>query len=88
MLTVASVCTVRGSVLVRRKPLRLFDLALSARSPAERLESARVSTSLSNPLVITLHALARQVRAVFRHPLGTSPRGPFPAVSLRADQQG
>ncbi|HPM82332.1 MAG TPA: hypothetical protein PLF81_16605 [Candidatus Anammoximicrobium sp.] len=32
--------------------------------------------------------LARQVRAVFRHALGVSPRGPFPAVSLRADQHG
>jgi len=25
---------------------------------------------------------------VFRHVLGTSPRGPFPTVSLRADQHG
>jgi len=39
--------------------------------------------------VITLtRPLARQVRAVFRHALGVSPRGPFPAVSLRADQHG
>lgn len=39
--------------------------------------------------MITLtRPLARQVRAVFRHALGTSPRGPFPAVSLRADQHG
>ena len=38
-------------------------------------------------ITLTRH-LARQVRAVFRHALGTSPRGPFPAVSLRADQQG
>ena len=38
-------------------------------------------------ITLTRH-LARQVRAVFRHTLGTSPRGPFPAVSLRADQQG
>jgi len=33
-------------------------------------------------------ARARQVRAVFRHALGVSPRGPFLAVSLRADQHG
>ena len=39
--------------------------------------------------MITLtRPLARQVRAVFRHALGVSPRGPFPAVSLRADQHG
>jgi len=39
--------------------------------------------------VITLtRPLARQVRAVFRHALGVSPRGPFPAVSLRAEQHG
>ncbi|MCY2992540.1 MAG: hypothetical protein NTY19_32360, partial [Planctomycetota bacterium] len=39
--------------------------------------------------MITLtRPLARQVRAVFRHALGTSPRGPCPAVSLRADQRG
>ena len=38
-------------------------------------------------ITLTRH-LARQVRAVFRHALGTSPRGPFPAVSLRADQHG
>ena len=39
--------------------------------------------------MITLtRPLARQVRAVFRHALGTSPRGPCPAVSLRADQHG
>ena len=39
--------------------------------------------------MITLtRPLARQVRAVFRHALGTSPRGPFPAVLFRADQHG
>ena len=39
--------------------------------------------------MITLtRPLARQVRAVFRHALGTSPRGPFPAVLFRADQNG
>ena len=38
-------------------------------------------------ITLTRH-LARQVRAVFRHALGTSPRGPFPAVLFRADQHG
>ena len=31
--------------------------------------------------------MVRHVRAVFRHALGTSPRGPFPAVLLRATEQ-
>ncbi|MCY2988244.1 MAG: hypothetical protein NTY19_10340 [Planctomycetota bacterium] len=38
-------------------------------------------------ITLTRH-LARQVRAVFRHALGTSPRGRCPAVLFRADQQG
>ena len=39
--------------------------------------------------MITLtRPLARQVRAVSRHALGVSPRGPFPAVLFRADQHG
>jgi len=39
--------------------------------------------------VITItRNLVRQVRAVFRHALGTSPRGPFPAVSFQATKQG
>lgn len=39
--------------------------------------------------MITLtRPLVRQVRTVFRFALGTSPRGPLPAVLFRADQHG
>ena len=47
------------------------------------------SPSKRNRTLITItRSLARQLRAVFRHALGTSPRGTAPAVSVCADETG